>query len=129
MARFKQALKSMFAGIPYNNYTNNDIQNYEGFYASVIYVYLQSLGLNIIGEDVTSQGRIDLTILMDHAIYIFEFKVDRQGQSSANALQQIKDKRYADKYLDEKKPIYLIGIHFDTEQKNIAQFEWEGLNF
>ncbi|MGC9386390.1 MAG: AAA family ATPase [Hydrogenovibrio sp.] len=118
---FKQALFSVFAGIPYNHYTNNDIKNYEGFYASVIYVYLQSLGLNIIGEDVTSQGRIDLTIIMDHAIYILEFKVDDQ----TNALQQIKDKQYADKYLDTQKPIYLIGIHFDTEQKNIAQFEWE----
>ncbi|BBP44530.1 ATP-binding protein [Thiosulfativibrio zosterae] len=126
---FKQALFSIFASIPYNNYTNNNIKNYEGFYASVIYVYLQSLGLNIIGEDVTSQGRIDLTIIMEQAIYIFEFKVDHlgqfSGQHSANALQQIKEKRYADKYRDAQKPIYLIGIHFDTQQKNISQFEWE----
>ena len=64
---------------------------------------------------------------MENAIYIFEFKVDDQGQSSTNALQQIKDKQYADKYLNAQKPIYLIGIHFDTEQKNIAQFEWEKL--
>ncbi|AHF01847.1 ATPase AAA [Thiomicrospira aerophila AL3] len=132
MDSFKQALSSMFASIPYNNYTHNAIQNYEGFYASVIYVYLQSLGLNIIGEDVTNQGRIDLTVIMDHAIYIMEFKVDHpdkpSSQSSTNALQQIKDKRYVDKYLAVKKPIYLIGIHFNAEQKNIAQFEWEQLS-
>ncbi|WP_093447885.1 ATP-binding protein [Thiomicrospira sp. ALE5] len=128
MDSFKQALSSMFASIPYNNYTHNVIQNYEGFYASVVYVYLQSLGLSIIGEDVTNQGRIDLTILMDQAIYIMEFKVDHPNKPSANALQQIKDKRYADKYLDAQKPIYLIGIHFNAEQKNIAQFEWEQLS-
>ncbi|UQB43291.1 ATP-binding protein [Thiomicrospira microaerophila] len=128
MQGFKKALTSMFAGIPYHNYTNNDIKNYEGFYASVIYVYLQSLGLNIIGEDVTNQGRIDLTILMDQAIYIFEFKVDRPGQANTDALQQIKEKDYADKYLDEQKPIYLIGIQFDTEQKKISQLEWERVN-
>lgn len=125
---FKQALFSLFAGIPHNNYTNNKLKNYEGFYASVIYVYLQSLGLNIIGEDVTSHGRIDLTILMDQAIYIFEFKVDHPDKPSDNALQQIKAKRYADKYLDAKNPIYQIGIHFGTEQKNITRFEWEQLS-
>jgi hypothetical protein len=118
---FKQALISVFAGIPYHNYSNNPIQQYEGFYASVVYVYLQSLGLNIIGEDVTNKGRIDLTIKMDHAIYILEFKVD----DPHSALQQIKDKNYAEKYRNEQKPIYLIGIHFDTNAKNIAQFEWE----
>nr|WP_283103615.1 AAA family ATPase [Thiomicrospira microaerophila] len=124
MDGFKQALTSMFAGIPYSNYTHNDIKNYEGFYASVVYVYLQSLGLNIIGEDVTSQGRIDLTIVMDHAIYILEFKVDHPDKPSTNAMQQIKDKGYADKYQNAQKPIYLIGIHFDRAQKNIARFEW-----
>ena len=32
------------------------MQAHEGFYASVVYVYLQSLGLDIIGEDVTNKG-------------------------------------------------------------------------
>ncbi|WP_044413864.1 ATP-binding protein [Thiomicrospira microaerophila] len=120
---FKLALTSIFASIPYNNFIKNDMQNYEGFYASVIYVYLQSLGLNIIGEDVTNQGRIDLTIKMDNAIYILEFKVDATDKT--NALQQIKDKDYASKYLDQQKPIYLIGIHFNSHEKNLSGFEWE----
>ena len=118
---FKDALISIFASIPYNNYTKNNIQTYEGFYASVIYIYLQSLGLDIIGEDVTNKGRIDLTIKMDQAIYILEFKVD----SKENPLEQIKQKEYATKYLKDKKDIYLVGIHFNTEKKNISQFEWE----
>lgn len=124
MQGFKQALSIMFASIPYNNYTNNDMKQYEGFYASVVYVYLQSLGLNIIGEDVTNKGRIDLTIIMEQAIYIFEFKVEHSNQPTTNALQQIKDKGYADKYCNAQKPIYLIGIHFDPDEKNISAFEW-----
>jgi hypothetical protein len=123
LVNFKQALISIFASIPYHNYTSNPIQQYEGFYASVVYVYLQSLGLNIVGEDVTNKGRIDLTIKMPQAIYILEFKVDDQH----NALQQIKDKGYADKYRNQQKPIYLIGIHFDTNAKNLSGFEWERL--
>jgi hypothetical protein len=67
--KLKTSLKSMFANIPYNNFINNNIQNYEGFYASVIYVYLQSLGLDIIGEDVTNKGRIDLTVKIEEYIY------------------------------------------------------------
>jgi hypothetical protein len=121
MTQLKEALVSVFASIPYNNFTKNGMQNYEGFYASVVYVYLQSLGLNIIGEDVTNKGRIDLTIKMPHAIYILEFKVD----GNDNALAQIKEKNYAQKYLSENKDIYLVGIGFDTHEKNIASFEWE----
>ena len=120
LEKFETSLKSIFASIPYNNYTKNNLQNYEGFYASVVYVYLQSLGLNIIGEDVTNRGRIDLTIKLHNAIYIIEFKVGNE-----NALQQIKDKQYADKYLDEQKDIYLVGINFDEDKKNISKFEWE----
>ena len=119
--KFKSSLTSMFAAIPYNNYTNNDIANFEGFYASVVYVYLQSLGFHIIGEDVTNKGRIDLTIIMDNAIYIIEFKID----SKENALQQIKEKKYYEKYLNHNKDIYLVGINFDTNDKNISEFEWE----
>jgi len=117
---FHQAFKSIFANIPYNNYTSNNIQNYEGFYASVVYVYLQSLGLDIIGEDVTNLGRIDLTIKIDNLIYIIEFKV-----GTGNALQQIKTNQYAQKYMNENKDIYLVGINFDKGDRNICKFEWE----
>ena len=120
---FKTSFKTIFASIPYNNYTNNTIQNYEGYYASVVYVYLQSLGLDIIGEDVTNRGRIDLTVKIDNLIYTIEFKVGTE-----DALQQIKDKNYAQKYLVENKTIYLVGINFDKEKKNISRFEWKKID-
>ncbi|HHB94402.1 MAG TPA: hypothetical protein ENK88_04580 [Campylobacterales bacterium] len=124
---FKKALISIFASIPYNNYTKNDIANFEGFYASVIYIYLQSLGFHIVGEDVTNKGRIDLTIIMNNAIYIIEFKVIDNEQlkieNENSALAQIKKKKYYQKYLNSK--IYLIGIEFNKKEKNIVSFEWE----
>ncbi len=121
MDKFKSSLHSMFAAIPYNNYTKNDLASFEGFYASIIFIYLQSLGFHIIGEDVTNKGRIDLTIKMDNTIYIIEFKVD----TKENALKQIKEKKYYEKYLNDNKNIYLIGIGFNTDDKNISEFEWE----
>ncbi len=120
MKSLENSLVSLFASIPYNNYTKNDIQNYEGFYASIIYVYLQSLGLEIIGEDVTNKGRIDLTLVLEDTIYILEFKVD-----GTSAISQIKEKNYAQKYLNENKDIYLLGIEFDSVEKNITKLGWE----
>ena len=41
---FQQELKSLFAAIPYDNYVNNNISVYEGYYASVIFAFLSRLG-------------------------------------------------------------------------------------
>ncbi|OQY19920.1 MAG: hypothetical protein B6I36_02965, partial [Desulfobacteraceae bacterium 4572_35.1] len=121
-------IKTLFAGIAYNNYVNNTISSYEGYYASVIYAYLASLGLEIIPEDVTNKGRIDLTIKIADNIYILEFKVDGGDPvvtGAETALQQIKDKDYQQKYIHDGKTIYLIGIDFDAEKKNVSSVKWE----
>ena len=118
----EKSLKLVFASLPYTNFTNNNIEIYEGFYASVIYTYLQSSGINIIGEDITNQGRIDLSVFMENKIYIIEFKMNT---NTKNALEQIKEKGYAHKYMKDDKDIYLVGIGFDRESRNVCGFEWE----
>ena len=118
----KETLISLFASIPNNNYTNKKIFRYEGYYASVIYTYLASLGFKIIGEDVTNLGRIDLTLFIKDKIYIIEFKVGAES-----AIEQIKAKNYAQKYLNKKKDIVLVGINFDIEIRNVSGVEWEFL--
>jgi hypothetical protein len=123
--QLESTLTSLFASIPYNNYANNIIANYEGYYASVVFTYLVSLGYTCIAEDVTQRGRIDLTIKLPNRIVIIEFKVDQQEQ----ALAQIKAKKYYEKYLAEAKDkgqnIYIVGICFSSEDKNITKFDWE----
>ncbi|MGM0518488.1 MAG: AAA family ATPase [Campylobacterota bacterium] len=121
MDNLKASLVAVFDSIPHNNYTNNSIANYEGFYASVFFIYLQSLGMRIIGEDSNNKGRIDLTINMDDVIYVLEFKIVGKG----DALQQIKDNNYASGYTNQNKDIYLVGIEFDTNKRNISKFEWK----
>ena len=117
---FESTFKSLFASIPYNLFTNNKMYEYEGYYASLFYAYLKALGIEIVGEDVTNRGRIDLTIKMPNSIIIIEFKVD-----GGDALAQIKEKKYHEKYLDSKLPIYLVGIAFDTKERNITFVESE----
>jgi hypothetical protein len=121
LQNFKEILISLFASIPYNNYVKNNIAHFEGYYASVMYAYLASLGLELIAEDTTNTARIDLTLKFKDKIYIIEFKM----KDNTNALQQIKQKNYHQKYLKENKEIYLIGISFDEEKRNIEKFEWE----
>ena len=120
MVDLERLLRALFAGIPYNNHTRNNISTYEGYYASVIYAYIASLGLVLIPEDVTNKGRIDLTVKMGPYIYLLEFKVGGEGR----ALEQIKARGYAEKYIGQGE-IYLIGIDFDPEEKSVAGFEWE----
>ncbi len=118
---FQQTLKGLFSSISHNNYTQNIIQKYEGYYASVTYAYLASLGLQLISEDTTNKGRIDMTIILPDKVYVIEFKVDQPDK----ALAQIKKKGYHEKYLAGGQDIYIVGINFDSEEKNITDFEWE----
>jgi hypothetical protein len=122
LEELKENLTSLFSSIPYNNYVKNNISSFEGYYASVIYAYLASLGVKIIAEDVTNKGRIDITLFIKDKIFIIEFKV-----GSENALAQIKSKNYTQKYLNQNKEIYLVGINFDEEEKNISGFEWKSI--
>ncbi len=116
-------LKSIFASIPYNNYANNIISRYEGYYSSVVFVYLMALGYEVVAEDATNKGRIDLTLKTKDKILIIEFKVD----SNEKPIEQIKKKKYYKKYTKENKPIYLIGIKFDSKERNIVEWEMERL--
>ena len=112
-------IKRLFASIAYNNFTNNDIERYEGFYASVLYACFASIGVDIIAEDVSNKGRIDLTLKAGGKTFLFEFKV-----TDGEPLEQIKRMKYYEKYSGDR---YLIGIVFDPKARNVSKFEWEKL--
>ena len=115
---------AFFASIPYEWYTNNDIADYEGYYASVFYSYFAGLGLNISVEDSSSHGRLDMAVLFNDHVYLFEFKVVEMASAGA-ALAQLQERRYADKYRALGQPIYLIGVEFSKDTRNLAAFEVE----
>ena len=122
----RRHLESLFAGIPHDWFRNNPITQYEGYWASVFYSHLAALGLDLIAEDVTNQGRIDLTVKLPERIYLFEFKVV-ELEPEGKALDQLKARAYADKYQAEGKPIHMVGIEFSGEARNLAGFEAETL--
>jgi len=127
MEQFKKEIYQLFASLPYNSYVKNDIQNYEGYYANVMYSYFAGLGIQFIAEDVTNLGRIDLTIATPDMsqVYVIEFKVVDNKNQNGKALEQIKENRYYEKYKEKADELIIIGIEFSKEDKNISKFEWE----
>ena len=81
---------------------------------------------NIRVEDVSSRSRADMVILHSGQVFILEFKVTR-GKNRTKVVQQtieqIQNKKCADKYRKRKEPIHLVGIAFDSEDGNIADFK------
>ncbi|SFV67624.1 FIG00914433: hypothetical protein [hydrothermal vent metagenome] len=67
-----------------------------------------------------SSGRIDLSVFIDDKVYIFEFKVDQKG-----ALKQIKERGYHQQYLSDYNEIYILGVEFDSQKRNVTTYEWE----
>ncbi|MXY81215.1 MAG: hypothetical protein F4Y91_03890, partial [Gemmatimonadetes bacterium] len=115
---------AFFASIPYEWYTNNDIARYEGYYASVFYSYFASLGMDVRVEDSSGHGRTDMAVLFNSHVYLFEFKVVEMASAGA-ALAQLQERRYADKYRALGQPIYLIGVEFSKDERNVAAFDVE----
>jgi hypothetical protein len=121
-AQMQNLFTAFFASIPHDWYRNNPIAQYEGYYASVFYSYFAALGLEIILEDVTNHGRIDMTVKFNDNIYLFEFKVV-ELVPEGKAIQQLIDKNYAQKYQSLNQPIHLIGVEFSQEARSVVGFD------
>ncbi|GJM64279.1 ATP-binding protein [Persicobacter diffluens] len=126
MVAFEHSIRSMFAAIPYNNFVQNNLQKFEGYYASVMYCYLLGLGLKTYTEQPTSQGRIDMVMETPTHIYIVEFKVTPskpRENEQGEAIQQIIDQQYYQPYLNDGRSVVLLGMHFSEQDRNLNHFE------
>ena len=123
LTQLETVFTSLFASIPHEWYRKHDMHRYEGFYASIVYSYLASLGYDV-PEDITNHGKIDLTMKLPDKIVIFEFKLNRYG-TAEQAIEQIRHKQYPQQYTADGRPIYLVGISFDETDKNIDSFGLE----
>jgi hypothetical protein len=93
-------------------------------YHGLLHFIFSLLGIYIKSEVHSYKGRADSVVETATHIYIFEFKFNR---SAAEAMQQIKDNQYADKYQNAGKTIVGIGVNFKTDEKEIKGWEVENL--
>ena len=114
LEEFFHKLKLFFADIPYDMHVSQ-----EKYYQTVFYVIGKLIGLDAQLEVKTNIGRIDMVVTTDKLVYIFEFKIDA---SAEEALSQIRDNKYFEKYSDHKKKLILVGVNFDTKERNITDW-------
>ena len=128
-AGLETLFRALFASIPYEWHTKNDIARYEGYYASVFYCCFAALGLDVTVEDSSSHGRLDMAVRFNDNVYLFELKVvgpsTGKGPSTGRAMVQLHERRYADKYRHLGQPIHLVAVELDRETRNLASFEVE----
>jgi hypothetical protein len=81
---------------------------------------LTMTGYLVLSEVFTNRGRIDTVLETENMIVIFEFKMN---SSALEALKQIEDKAYAERYAVSGKELIKIGVNFDSNERTIQ--EWK----
>ena len=104
-------IKEVFTNIEY------DLQiQQEKYYQTIFYLLFNLLGYYIQTEVKTNRDRID-AVVESKSIFIFEFKLNG---SKEEALGQIKEKKYYERYISKGKKIYLLGVEF--RDRNLGEY-------
>ena len=122
-------IQRLFKSIPWRNFTKNDLADYEGYYASVLYAFFCSLDAEVIPEDIDNHGQVDMTVKLGDHIYVMEIKVvdgeNGAGDKMAHnpALKQIQEKGYAEKYRGmDGVTVHEVGLVFSKVLRNLIVF-------
>jgi hypothetical protein len=113
-------MKVFFANIPYDISSRAPEETYQAVFCAILYF----IGVGVTPEVRTNEGRIDAVMETPDHVYVMEFKRDK---SAAEALAQIKEKKYYEKFLASGKKITLVGVNFDSEKKTISEWVVEDL--
>ena len=117
---FFSTIKVFFANIPYDISSRAPEETYQAVFCAILYF----IGVGVTPEVHTNEGSIDAVMETPDHVYVMEFKRDK---SAAEALAQIKEKNYCEKFLGSGKKITLIGINFDSEKRNFDEWTAEAL--
>ena len=116
---FFDGLKSLYAGMAYGS---TEGRVHENSYGRCLSFLLAGQGLEFKMENVQSNGRADIVAKHKKGIFIFELKVDEPVDK---AFKQIREKKYAEPYLADGRPIWLIGLSFDSKTRHLVDYAAE----
>jgi hypothetical protein len=120
LAPFIETTNAILSAIPYPQISERD----EGYFHTVFYLMLSASGVLVHTEPLTSHGRIDIAVEFKDKVYVVELKCN---QSAEEAIRQIRQRRYGEKYLQGGRKIFLLGINFDTRERAIKDWRVETL--
>ncbi|MCM8750694.1 PD-(D/E)XK nuclease domain-containing protein, partial [Thermomicrobiaceae bacterium CFH 74404] len=115
----------LYASIPHDWVRANPIARYEGYYASVFYSHLASLGLDIVPEEVSNPGQCDLVIRHAGRAWVIEFKVVDGEEPTGEAMRQLKARDYAAKHRGAPgiTEVIELGVEFSRAKRQIVGWE------
>lgn len=117
---FMTRLQSIIASLPYpTDEKNQTVEMLEYNFQVAVYLTFTLMGQFTQCEVHSIKGRADATVETQDAVYIFEFKTN---DSAENALAQIDELCYAEKYNSSSKKIVKIGAEFNTQERKLV--EW-----
>ena len=112
-----QLLADFLETIPYCDNTH-----YEGHWQQTLYIMFALLtNYDILVEQHTAKGRIDITMETADTIYVMELKFNK---SAEEALAQIETKHYADAFKMSGKKVVKIGLNFSVKDE-VNCLEWK----
>ena len=115
LERASYILQDVFNNLPYDVYKASN----EALYHGLIHIVFKYMGINIESEVHTKFGRLDAVVQTNTHVYIFEFKFNK---SAAVAMEQLKKRKYADKFRASGKKIIGIGLNFTEATRSMD--EW-----
>jgi len=122
--RLLTLIKALLASIPYDSFSKKMFCLREHNYQTAIYLIFCLMGQYVKTEVHSSKGRSDIEVETASGIYIFEFKV---GGTPFDAIAQIKNAGYAEKYIASRKSIFLIGAIINQEERTLDSWHIEQL--
>lgn len=112
-----QMLASFLETTPYCDNTH-----YEGHFQQMLYMFFALLpDYEIMVEQHTAKGRIDLVLETKTTIYVMELKFNRNVE---DALVRMENKRYADAFKMKGKPVVKVGMNFSLKD-DVNCLEWK----
>ncbi|NJL75741.1 MAG: hypothetical protein HC892_12700 [Saprospiraceae bacterium] len=93
---------------------------WEGYFHAIIYLVMSYINVYVQAEVLHHKGRLDLIAQTDDYLYLMEFKLDGRVE---DALEQIKQRAYFMPYRNSDKIIFLVGINFSKEERNVDSWE------
>ena len=121
-----ERMQAIISSIPYDDFPKDKLKLREQNYQTAVYLVFALMGQFVQTEVHCAKGRADCIVITADTVYIFEFKLTGNG-SAEDALNQIKEKEYAAKYLTDGKKIVLIGSSFDEQTRTIKDWKTEVL--
>ena len=112
--KFFVGLKSLYAHMPYGSLEETA---HEAAYQRILCTLLASQGFEYKAEDMQSNGRADIVAKHKKGIYIFELKVDEPVDE---AFAQMRENGYAEPYRADGRPIWLVGLSFDSKTRRLG---------